>query len=89
MAFLNLIKKTNISNIIFYVSVTNAVAFPLLDIHSNKDEYSRIIKNDPCMCVLRLSIYTATGLVSGLLFPITVPVLLIHLYQNNGKLYNL
>ena len=86
MAFLNLIKKTTIHNIIFYVGVTNAIAFPLLDINSNKDEYSRIIKNDPVECVLRLSIYTATGFTSGLLFPITVPVLLTHLYQNNGKL---
>ena len=85
MAFINLINKITIGDIILRIGITNAILFPIIDIYSNKDVYSDWIKNNPIESGLRLCFYTTAGFTSALLFPITLPILIKHLYQNNGK----
>ena len=67
------------------VSITNAVLFPAIAIHSYEDFYEDKIKSDPAICISSLFLHSAVGALSGFLFPVALPVTALHLYVNDGK----
>ena len=67
------------------VAVTNSLLFPIIGINSYKDILLKKINNDPLYCINFVSGFSVCGALSGLLFPVALPVVAIHLYKNNGN----